>query len=181
MPNVQIALLRGINVGKAKRVAMAELRTLFESLGYGDVATLLNSGNVVFTTPRAATGDKLAKRIETAIAEELGVSCRVMVVSAAELASIVKGNPLLDRADNHSRLMVGVADAAALAKLEPHLKTDWSPEAIAVGPRVVYYWCPNSILESPVGAAVARTLGDRVTSRNWATMLKLHTLANAIS
>ena len=50
MTRTEIALLRGINVGKAKRVAMAELRALVEKLGYGDVRTLLNSGNVVFST-----------------------------------------------------------------------------------------------------------------------------------
>jgi uncharacterized protein (DUF1697 family) len=57
MSATHVALLRGINVGKAKRVAMADLRALLEELGYADVRTLLNSGNVVFTAPRAAKGD----------------------------------------------------------------------------------------------------------------------------
>src|SRR6266540_2320543 len=106
MPHFHIALLRGINVGKAKRVAMADLRKLLEKLGYGDVSTLLNSGNIVFTTPRAAAGNAAA-RIEKAIAEKLGLASRVTVISATELAAAVAENSLLDIADNSSRLMVG--------------------------------------------------------------------------
>ena len=65
-----VALLRGINVGRAKRVAMAELRALIEGLGYGDVRTLLNSGNVVFSAS-AATAGNAASRIEEALAKKL--------------------------------------------------------------------------------------------------------------
>src|ERR1700704_4724623 len=69
----RVALLRGVNVGKAKRVAMADLRKLVEGLGYGDVRTLLNSGNVLFTVPAGMTGDAAA-RIENAIGARLGVA-----------------------------------------------------------------------------------------------------------
>ena len=179
MPHFHIALLRGINVGKAKRIAMADLRKLVEGLGYGSVKTLLNSGNIVFTTPRAAVGNAAA-RIETAIAHEIGFPSRVTVISAAELAAIVAGNPLLDVANNPSRLMVGVlSNLAHLAKLKPLLDEDWKPEALALGARVVYYWCPAGIIDSKLAAAVARTLGDGITSRNWATILKLRELTTA--
>jgi uncharacterized protein (DUF1697 family) len=99
MASKQVALLRGINVGRAKRVSMADLRALVENLGYGDVRTLLNSGNIVFTSPRAAPGDAAA-RIERALAAELGVAARVTVVTAAELAAAVSANPLLAVADD---------------------------------------------------------------------------------
>jgi len=78
----RVALLRGINVGRAKRLAMADLRALVEDLGYGDVRTLLNSGNIIFTVPRTKRGDAAA-RIEKAIASRLGVSARVYVLTAA--------------------------------------------------------------------------------------------------
>jgi uncharacterized protein (DUF1697 family) len=173
MPHFHIALLRGINVGKAKRVAMADLKKLVEGLGFGDARTLLNSGNVVFTSPKPSAATAAAK-IQTAIAAELGVECRVIVIPGKELEAIMESNPLVKQADNHSRLMCGiVADPKLLAKLKPLTERDWSPEGLAVGERVVHYWCPNSILESPVGTAVAKALGDGVTSRNWATMLKL--------
>src|SRR5206468_3696698 len=86
-----IALIRGINVGRAKRIAMADLRALIEGLGYRNVRTLLNSGNVVFSDPRSATRDR-AQHIEKAMAAKLGISARVTVLSAAELAAAVRGN-----------------------------------------------------------------------------------------
>jgi uncharacterized protein (DUF1697 family) len=177
VPSKQVALIRGINVGKAKRVAMAELRTLMENLGYGDVRTLLNSGNVVFSTPRTAAGNAAA-RIEKALATELGVSARITVLSAVDLASAVTENPLLKVADDPSRLMVAVLnDPADRTKLAPLMKQDWGKEALALGTRVAYLWCADGILESRLAVAVGRVLGDAVTTRNWATMMKLHALA----
>src|SRR5262245_4461223 len=105
MAETCIALLRGINVGKAKRVAMADLRKLVEGLGYRDVRTLLNSGNVVFTAPRAAAN--AAARIEKAMAADLGVSARVTVVTAAQLTAAVTGSPLGKVADDPSRFLIG--------------------------------------------------------------------------
>src|SRR6187455_453211 len=98
-----VALLRGINVGTAKRVAMADLRELVEGLGFGDVRTLLNSGNVVFTAKGKAAVDAAA-RIEQGLTTRCGVSARVTVVSAAELAEAVARNPLGKLADDPSRL-----------------------------------------------------------------------------
>ena len=172
-----VALLRGINVGKAKRVAMADLRAAVERLGYRDVNTLLNSGNVVFTAPRAAPG-VAAARIEKALATGLGVSSRVTVLTAAEVAAAVAECPLLGVADDLSRLLVAfLRDPADRPKVEPLLKQDWAPESLAVGPRVAYLWCPAGILDSRLPEAVGRALGAGVTTRNWATLQKLHALA----
>ena len=176
MAGTHVALLRGINVGKAKRVAMADLRELVADLGYDDVRTLLNSGNVVFTAPRSARGDP-ASRIERAIAARLGVTSRVTVLSAAELSAIVRDNPLLDVVDDPSRLMVTVlTNPADRAELKPLLKEDWGDEALALGPRVAYVWCPEGVLKSRATEALNRALGDAATSRNWATIRKLHAL-----
>jgi uncharacterized protein (DUF1697 family) len=179
MATKQIALLRGINVGRAKRVAMADLRTLIEALGYGDVRTLLNSGNVVFTTPRATPGDAAA-RIQKALATQLSVSARVTVLPAADLAAAVAENPLLEVADDPSRLLVAVlGNPADRSKLEPLLKQDWGTEVLAIGTRVAYLWCAEGILASRLVEAVNGVLGDAVTARNWATVLKLNALARA--
>jgi uncharacterized protein (DUF1697 family) len=173
----QVALLRGVNVGTAKRVAMADLRTLVESLGYTDVRTLLNSGNVIYTAPGVAPADAAA-RIEEALAARLGVSAMVVALVAQELTAAVANNPLAEVADNPSRLLVAVpADQHASTRLQPLLEQDWRPEALALGPRVAYLWCPGGVIASRVLAAVGRALGDAVTSRNWATMTKLQALA----
>ena len=173
----QAALLRGVNVGTAKRVAMADLRALVEGLGYTDVRTLLNSGNVVYTAPGVTPG-AAAARIEGALAVRLGVPAMVVALAAEELAVAVADNPLARVADNPSRLLVAVpADPQASTRLEPLVEQDWSPEALALGARVAYLWCPAGVIASRVSAAVGRALGDEVTSRNWATMTKLQALA----
>ncbi|MBI3409734.1 MAG: DUF1697 domain-containing protein [Planctomycetes bacterium] len=179
MPSTHIALIRGINVGRAKRVAMADLRALVEGLGCGDVRTLLNSGNVVFTSARG-TASKAAERIEKALTTAVGFSARVTVLTAAELAAAVADNPLLDVADDPTRLLVAVLrNPADRSKLEPLLKQDWAKEALALGKRVAYLWCSEGILASKLAEAVNRALKDGVTARNWATMLRLQALAKA--
>ena len=176
MTGRQVALIRGINVGRAKRVAMADLRALVEDLGYGDVRTLLNSGNVVFSAPGAAPGDAAA-RIEQALATRLGVSAPVTVLTAAELAAIVTDNPLLEVADNPSRLLVAVlANPDDRPRLEPLVEQDWAPEVLAISDRVAYLWCPEGVLASRLPEAVGRVLDDAVTTRNWTTVTKLRAL-----
>jgi len=174
-PNM-LALIRGINVGTAKRVSMAELKAEIERLGYTSVRTLLNSGNVVF----AAQDDpaKAAAKIEKILAADLGVPARVVVLTADEVATIVAENKLPHaRHGNPSRLMVSVLFAAADAtKLAPLGKQKWGRDAFALGSRAAYVWCETSSLDSEVQAAVLKALKDGVTTRNWATILKLHGL-----
>lgn len=181
MPDRSVALFRGINVGKAKRVAMAGLRKLFLTLGYSEVQTLLNSGNVVFT-PSDDSSAKAAGRIEKALTETHGISARVTVLTAKELRTIVAEISLQNLADNPSRLLVSVVrDKAELKKLNALKRKKWGDEAFAVGSRVAYLWCPHNILESPLADAVGRALGDSVTARNWATILKLLALVDGNS
>lgn len=177
MANKQVALFRGINVGKAKRVAMADLHALIEELGYGDVRTLLNSGNVVYTAPARTTPKTAAANIEAALAKKTGVTARVSVLSAQELGTLVAENSLLDSASDHSRLLVAVLmDPADRSRFQPFLEQDWSPDAFASGSRAAYLWCCQGILESQLAAAFGRQFGDSATTRNWTTILKLHAL-----
>ena len=176
MTVTHVALLRGINVGRAKRIAMSELRSLVAALGYEDVRTLLNSGNVVFGVPAAAKGDP-GPRIEKAIAAQLGITSRVTVLTAKELSAIVAANPLLKLANDPSRLMVCfLFDPADRTRLQPLSKQDWGDDALAVGKRVAYVWCKEGVLASQLMTAVGKALGDAVTARNWATVLKIHAL-----
>lgn len=172
-----VALLRGINVGKAKRVPMAELRLLLAELGYTDVVTLLNSGNAVF---RAAKGTpaKHATEIAAAIANKLKVDVPVIVKSAQELTTIVAENPLAATATDPARLLVAFAQDATvlsgLAGIEPLVV---APEQFVVAKHAAYLNCVNGILESKAGKALLGKAGKSVTTRNWATVLKLQALA----
>ena len=176
MPERRVALLRGINVGRAKRVAMADLRSLFTSLGHAQVRTLLNSGNVVFDAP-SGTPAALAGRLRAALQSELDVAAEVIVKSRRELDAIVRANPLLDVAADPSRLLiVFTQQPAALSALAELGAVDWSPEALAIGKQAAYLWCPAGIIESKLAQAMTRALGERATMRNWATVGKLQAM-----
>lgn len=171
-----IALLRGINVGRAKRIAMADLRNVFEELGFTEVRTVLNSGNVVFgSAPRKPAATAVA--IEQALVQRLGVASRVTVLGADELALVIDGNPLVDLSNDHARLLAFILPGEAQRKLlAPLAAQDWAPGALAVGERAAYVWCPTGVLDSAAAAAVAKLLGDATTSRNWNTLTKLHAM-----
>jgi len=173
-----VALLRGINVGRAKRLAMKDLRDAVVRLGARDVATLLNSGNVVFTLASAAECRDIGPRLEKALMTDLGLSSRVTVVSAGELDRIVAEQPLGEVADNPSRLLVTVPTRPSdLSRLRPLLPRDWGRSRLAVGSRAAYAWCPDGISASELPDAMGKVFGDGATARNWATIRKLQALA----
>ena len=171
-----IALLRGINVGKAKRVAMADLRALMEGLGHVNVRTLLNSGNAVFDA-RSGTPPALAKQLRAAVLAQCGVDCEVIVKSAADLTAAIAEHPLKHHADDDARMLVMFTqDASALEELKALEAVDWAPEAFAVGRHAAWLWCANGIIESRVAKAVGKVLKERGTARNWATVQKLQAM-----
>jgi uncharacterized protein (DUF1697 family) len=171
-----VALFRGINVGKAKRIAMADLRKLLEKLGYTDVATLLNSGNAVFTAP-AGAAPKISARIRAEVAKKLGVDALVIVKSGKDVAAIIADNRLADVASDHSRLLVALAnDTKCISALEKFTHAKWGDERVHVGKHAAYLWCAHGILESKAATALLTELADLGTTRNWATVQKIHAL-----
>jgi uncharacterized protein (DUF1697 family) len=169
-----VALLRGINVGKAQRLAMADLRALLGDLGHTAVRTHLNSGNALFTGADAPPAE-LAAEIEAAIAERAGLDVRCIVLTAEEIRAIVDGHPLADVATNGSRMMANILaatpDPGLLAAHDP-LALD--PDNARLGNRVIYQWCPDGVLAAPpVGGYAEKNLGITVTARNWNTLTKL--------
>ena len=174
-----VALLRGVNVGKAKRVPMVELRALLSGLGYTGVATLLNSGNAVFRAARG-TPAKHSADIAAAISDQLNVEVPVIVKSASELAAIVSENPVKAAADEHSRYLVAfVQDTKALSGLAAIASLVVPSEQFAIGKNAAYLLCAAGILQSKAGEALLGKVGKSATTRNWATVLKLQALANA--
>jgi uncharacterized protein (DUF1697 family) len=179
MSTTYVALLRGINVGKAKRIAMADLRALIAGLGFADVRTLLNSGNAVFRGDGEPA--QIAADIEKAIVGTCGFSSRVTVLTGHNLQRIVDENPFADIATEPSRYLVAVLqDAADVTRLAPLLERDFSPERMAPGPRAVYLWCASGILESGMLDLIGKSFGDRATTRNWATIGKLLAMAKTL-
>ena len=158
---------------------MADFRKLLAGLGFTDIATLLNSGNAVFRA-RAGTAPKHATDIAAAIARKLKVDVPVIVKSARELFDVVNEIPFSVDASQHSRILVAFtqtrADLVSMSALEPLLRSD---EQFVLGKEAAYLYCAGGILESKAGAALLGKLGRSATTRNLATTLKLHALANA--
>lgn len=176
MPERCVALLRGVNLSGHKKVPMAQLKVLVEGLGFTEVSTLLNSGNVVFTCRKPQVG-KAAASIQAAILEEMGVSTRVTVLTASELERMLEENPIAGMCDNTSRMLLAVfAEPAARAKAMTLMEKDWAPEVLRIGSRAAYLWCPDGISAGQLGFAMDRALKDGVTARNLGTMTKLREL-----
>lgn len=168
-----VALWRGINVGKAKRLAMADLKALLAELGATNVTTLLNSGNAVFDTKKKLGAD----RIRAAVLDKLGVDAAVILKTAAEWAAIAAVQPVAE-ADDPSRLLVAItADVEALQSAADIVAG--SGEHFVVTAEAAWLWCGNGILESKAAVALLKQLGERGTTRNWATVQKLNALVQA--
>jgi uncharacterized protein (DUF1697 family) len=171
-----VALFRGINVGKAKRIAMADLRVLLGKLGYADVKTLLNSGNAVFTGD-AEPAAKLAVKIQQAVLKTLGVDALVIIKSDKDVAGIIAGNELGRVADDPARLLVALTnDGKAFTPVKALARADWGNERIHVGKHAAYLWCADGILESKAIGPLLKGLDGKGTTRNWATLNKIHAL-----
>ncbi len=168
-----IALIRGINVGRAKRISMSELRQLHVRLGHQNVRTLLNSGNVLFDYERPKAAD-IALAIQKAILKTFGFSAAAVVITAANLAVIVRENPLLKIAVDPARHVVAfVGQPSLLAALRPLMELPWAPDVLAMGSRAAYLWCQEGLIASKLARTFGRRAGETVTTRNWATVLKL--------
>ncbi len=161
-----VVLLRGVNVGGAKRVPMAELRELLDGLGFTAVRTVLNSGNAVVTGPDG----EHAPRIEAALRERFGFEVRVVVLTAEQLGAIVEGHPFADLAVDGSRMMAHVLASPPGPEQGPAAA---DPDHARLVGQVVYQWCPDGLLAAPPVRFPAPTL---VTTRNWNTITKLYAL-----
>lgn len=170
------ALLRGINVGKAKRIAMADLRQLVERAGFTAPQTLLNSGNVVFHGPGGRAAEA-ARRIEAAIPGAFGFESKLTVLDAKQWSDLLAENPLLAQMTDPSRLLVAIwRNAKAREGVEKLAGQDWTPDRMATGRHGGYLWCSEGILASKAATAMDKALKDEVTTRNWATALKIGAL-----
>ena len=191
-----VALLRGINVGTAKSIAMPDLSACFEGLGFTNVRTVLRSGNVVFDV-RAAVDHGAPDHgvpdhgvpehgvLERAIEAATGVSAGVVVVDERRFREIVAQNPLAEISTDPSRALVYFLDAVPLDAVPDDTShrrptdDELLPERLAFGPHAIYQWCPNGISKSKVPPKFFTGLGTTATGRNLRTVEKLVALLDA--
>jgi uncharacterized protein (DUF1697 family) len=182
-----VALLRGINLGGRSKVAMADLREVVTSLGHTDVATYIQSGNVVFTATRDDP-PALAADLERAIAAALGVSPRVVVLSRDELARVVRDNPYPDEPNPRAVHAVFLAAEPGPELVEAvdaagrRAAAKGSRDTTRLVGRTLYLHTPDGFGRSELAAAlVARTGRPDATgtARNWATVTRLLAMCDA--
>jgi uncharacterized protein (DUF1697 family) len=158
---------------------MADLRALLTRMGYTAVQTLLNSGNAIFASTDPAAAHH-AMAIRKAVARELGVDALVIVKSAQDMTKVVSGNALSGVAPDAARLLVALTqEAEALQTLTTLTGCDWGSEALHITPHAAYVWCADGILQSPAATALLKGLAEQGTTRNWATIEKIHALLQA--
>jgi uncharacterized protein (DUF1697 family) len=173
-----VALLRGINLGSRNRVAMPALREALGEAGLGEVQTYVQSGNVVLAS--RAQAETVRRKVERVLDESFGLEIPVVVRSKAELAAVVKRNPLRKVATDPKRHQVTFLSAKLPAKVVCELEALAAPEErVVVAGREVYAWHPKTIARSKLWAKLAgKSLGVTATSRNWATVEALLELAS---
>ncbi|NML15878.1 DUF1697 domain-containing protein [Azohydromonas caseinilytica] len=170
------ALLRGINLGRRQCVPMAELRRLLESLGCIRVRTLLNSGNAVFEA-QAHELQALGPALEAGLRERFGFQVPVVVGRTQALERVIVGNPLPGAVRNPGQFLVAFPTSEKLLdRAEPLRGENWRPEELALAEGVAYLHCAVGIRASRLLRAFNRVLGNSVTTRNWATILKIWAL-----
>ena len=152
---------------------MGELRELLESHGYEGVRTHLQSGNVVLSSP--LTPRKLEAQLERQLTTGLGMEVRVLVRTRAELAAVVRRNPLGKVATNGSRYLVSVLSKRLPAEAARQLEAaDVAPAQLVIDGRELYAWYPDGVQRAPLAKLLDdKRLGVPSTARNWNTVTKL--------
>ncbi|RKQ90680.1 uncharacterized protein (DUF1697 family) [Solirubrobacter pauli] len=161
-----LALLRGINLGSKRRVAMADLRALLEELGYTDVRTVLASGNAIFT------GRTSRSTLERALQQRFDMQIDVVLRTMDELRAVIANDPFKGEVDDPTRYLVVFLDREpTLDQLEAE---DFTPDRFVARGTEIYAWCPEGMQNSRLMKALGKPgLAGTATVRNWATVNKL--------
>jgi uncharacterized protein (DUF1697 family) len=174
-----ISILRGVNVGKRK-VLMADLKNLYEKLGFSQVSTYIQSGNVIFDTDEELTDQELVKKIEKAFLKRYGFEAPVINRQFEELLKIVSLNPFLkikgiDKSKLHVTFLANKPTQADVKVVE---RFDSSPDKFIISGTEVFLHIPGSYAETKLSNKFFENkLKVSATTRNWNTVLKLAELA----
>ena len=172
-----IGLLRGINVGGNKMVAMADLRDMMTKIGFSDVKTVLQSGNVVFGGAAKAPA-RIESQLEAEFEKRLGLTVEFHVRTADEWRAVIEANPFgAEARKDPSRLLVtcfkAPLDKANVKALQAAIT---GPETLRADGRHLYMVFPDGMGNSKAAGLVDKKLGARGTARNWNTVMKLAAL-----
>lgn len=178
--NTYISLIRGINVSGQKKIKMDELRKTYEDIGFKNVRSYIQSGNVLFED-KSKNQNELAKQIEKKISEHFGYDVSLFVLTPDELKIIRKSNPFVKRKDiDVSRLYVSILlNAPDKNHVEKIVSIDFKPDEFIINDKTIYLYCPVSYGNSKLSNNYFENkLKVIATTRNWNTVNELIRLAD---
>ncbi len=170
-----IALLRAVNLGSHKKIAMPALREALTGLGYTGVETYLQSGNAVLTAP-GRDADEVTAEIGERLAAELGLTTEVILRTAAELRALVDANPL-EVGDPTKTSVLFLYEPPPPDRLKDLDPAAYAPEEMVVAGRDVYLHLPNGTGRAKLPPLLTRRLKVPGTMRNWRSVTALLDLA----
>ena len=174
---VYVAFLRGINLGPTNKISMPELRELATELGYTDVASYINSGNLIFTSPKQP-GD-LEREIASAIERRFGVRIDVAVRTSGQLRKIVDQNPYPDGSPSQVTVAFLTKPAPAEAKRRvAEIATEAEPFTFAGSEVYVHY--TNGLGRSKLAERFSAIIGVSSTVRNLNTVTKVLSMCERV-
>lgn len=166
-----VVLLRGINVGGHNRLPMADLRSIAEGLEYTDVATHVQSGNLVLTG--ADPPDQAAARVQDALRTATDIDVRAVARSADEWMEVIDRNPFAAEAAADGKLVhvTFLVDSSVVERLASIDVDQHSPERFVVSGREIYQALPNGLSGGTLATALDKAIDDpAATRRNWNTV-----------
>lgn len=169
-----IALLRGINVGGRSKVPMAELRALCEKLGWGEVRTYIQSGNVVFEASGEAPA--LEAALEKALSAHFGFAPAVIVRSAGRLKALAAANPFPEESKTEpGRVLIGLSKDKPKAGVADAIRLKAAAaERVEEAGGALWFHYPAGVGSSKLTPTlIDRAVGSPLTARNWRTISKL--------
>ena len=169
-----VAILRGINVGGRRKLPMSDLKELFQNLGYFEVKTYIQSGNVIFSAE--AEEKEIEKAVENAIFEAFNFEVPVICRSAEEFKQSASKNPFFeDAAVEIERLhLTFLKELPEQTKVEKLKEYNFYPDEFLVSEKDIYIYCSGKYSDSKLSNSFFENkLKVPATTRNWKTVLKL--------
>lgn len=172
----KIAILRGINVGGKRKILMKDLRELFTNLGYSNLKTYIQSGNVIFQTDKNEADIMIANKIEKAITDKYGFSVPVIIINPHTLAQLAANNPFITDGEtpiNHLHLTF-LKEAPSPENHTKILTYNYAPDQFVIKENAVYIFCQGKYHKSKLtNNFFEKKLKVTATTRNWKTVLRL--------
>ena len=178
-----ISVLRGINVSGQKKILMADLKALYEELGFANIKTYIQSGNVVFKTEGRRSNQDLAKEIETAIQLKYGFAVPVIIRRGAELSQLVAANPFLPSStiDPEKLHVTFLADTPQQINIDKINTFNYPPDQFVIIGQEIFLYIPDRYSDSKLSNSFFENkLKVTATTRNWKTVNQLLQMATLL-